>query len=87
MPIFDCECKECGQITEQFLKTDEQPLECPVCKGETKRVFTKMTFKLVYNNKTDVCAWGADNYETSQYWSKVNEARDRGEDVKPITEK
>jgi hypothetical protein len=45
-----------------------------------------MNFKLIYNNKKDVCAWSDNNYETSQYWSKVKEARERGENVKGLEE-
>jgi hypothetical protein len=46
------------------------------------RIYTKFNYKLIYNNKTDMCSWGIDGYASSQYWKNIKEARERGEDVK-----
>lgn len=83
--LYDTECKKCGNIEEQYIENGSF-LPCSKCGGEIRRIFSKFNFKLIYNNKTDVCAWGDNNYETSQYWSKVKEARERGEKVKGVGE-
>jgi len=84
-PIYDAECIECGKIEEDlWLKMDEEPTECS-CGGKRKK-HVGGRFKLVYNNKKDLCTWGDDGYSSSQYWRLVKEARDRGEKVKGINE-
>ena len=83
--IYDIECEDCKRMFESFIEDGGFP-QCPVCGGDTHRVYTTMNFKLIYNNKKDICAWSDNNYETSQYWSKVKEARERGENVKGLEE-
>lgn len=85
MPLIDIICWDCKIIKEDVrLKYDEQVTEtCPDCgKTMTKKVAFG-SFELKYNNKTDMCDWAG---ETSQYWKAFNEARGRGEDVKPADE-
>ncbi len=41
------------------------------------------SFELKYDNKKDMCDW---NGETSQYWRAYNDAKARGENVKPADE-
>lgn len=80
--IFDVQCQECDFIEEIF-KDDEQDFPiCSECGGKTKRIYTSMNFKLVYNNKTDSCSWGDHGYASSQYWNNVKDARANGENVK-----
>lgn len=39
MPNYDYKCLECGYTFEAFQKmTDDNLTECPVCKGEVKRM-------------------------------------------------
>ena len=39
MPTYDYKCNNCGYTFEQFQKMSDAPLEeCPVCKGEVKRL-------------------------------------------------
>lgn len=84
---YDTRCKECYQIIEQFLENDEKLDKCPVCGGETERIYTTMNYKLLFNNKTDICGWGADGYASSQYWSKIKEAEEKtGKKYKAIDE-
>lgn len=84
--LYDSECVKCNHILEQFAENEDSFILCPLCGHKMKRLFSKMSFKLIYDNKKDMCAWGDNNYETSQYWSKVKEARERGEDVKAVNE-
>lgn len=82
MPIYDVECKTCGEIElDLWLKMDELPPPCKKCGGERIR-HCGGRFKLVYNNQTDLCGWGDSGYESSQFWAGVKAARDRGEKVK-----
>jgi putative FmdB family regulatory protein len=53
--IYDIECEDCKRVFESFVEDNNFPT-CPVCGGDTHRVFTTMNFKLIYNNKKDVCA-------------------------------
>ena len=84
-PMVDIICWDCKVIKEDVnLKYKEQSKEkCPKC-GE---LMTKKpafgSFELKYNNKTDMCDWTG---EASQYWTKFNEAKGRGENVKPADE-
>jgi len=39
MPTYDYKCLKCGYSFENFQKMSDEPLkECPVCKGEIKRM-------------------------------------------------
>jgi len=36
MPIYDYKCRQCGQLCEVFLRSqDERPVKCPNCGGES----------------------------------------------------
>ena len=86
--IFDVQCLDCGSIQEQMLGRDEEWSPCKECGSfNMSKIFTTMNFKLNYTPSKDICAWGDSNYETSQYWRKVNEARARGENVKSPDDK
>lgn len=87
LKVFDTKCEDCGQVIEQYVEDGNQFKRCPVCNGLMVRLFTTMNYKLVYNNKTDVCGWACHNYESSQYWSMVKEAEERtGKRHKAINE-
>jgi putative FmdB family regulatory protein len=35
MPIYDYRCRQCGQVCEVFLRSqDERPVKCPSCGSE-----------------------------------------------------
>jgi putative FmdB family regulatory protein len=41
MPAYDYKCKTCDEVFEiKRSPTDDAPVTCPSCKGETRRVFT-----------------------------------------------
>ena len=80
---YDVQCEDCGNIFEIFIGDNEEMPNCTNCNGENlNRVFNTFNFKLLYDNKRHICGWKYNNYETSQYYRKVKEARARGENVK-----
>lgn len=88
MPIFEYRCTECDNVDErlEFGKEIDEKHYCSKCNGESKRIVSKNRFKLVYNNKTDMCSWGSEGYASSQYWRDYKAAKERGENVKPYGE-
>lgn len=83
--ICDIVCNDCKVIKEDvFLGYGEQPEDvCPECGKQMTKKVEFGSFELKYNNKTDMCDWTG---ETSQYWKAFNEAKGRGENVKPADE-
>ena len=86
MPLNDYTC-ECGVISERIVRwEDEDKQECPRCKKIMTKQFPN-TFKLVYNNKTDMVSWGAEGYARSQYWDAVKKQKEEeGKITMPVTE-
>ena len=84
-PWCDIVCMDCKVLKEDVrLAYGEQPEEiCPECGKQMTKKVDFGSFQLKYNNKTDVCDWTG---ETSQYWKAFNEAKARGENVKPYGE-
>lgn len=83
--IVDIICWECKILKKDvWLDYREQPKEvCPDCGKQMTKKIDFGSFELKYNNKTDMCDWTG---ETSQYWKDFNDARARGENVKPADE-
>ncbi|MCP3943344.1 MAG: zinc ribbon domain-containing protein [Desulfobacteraceae bacterium] len=47
MPVYEYQCKNCGQVEEAFQKISEPPLEsCSQCKGHLKKIISQSTFHL-----------------------------------------
>jgi hypothetical protein len=85
VPIYDTTCVNCGNTIEQFLGMNEEPIMCVRCGG----IMTKGVggyFRLVSNNKTQLCGWASDGYASNQYWSAVRKQRSEGKDVKACDE-
>jgi len=40
MPIYDMECPSCGNIHEAYSGIDEDPIQCPNCGSDTKRIIS-----------------------------------------------
>ena len=41
MPTYEYSCSKCGNRFEEFQKINDEPLtECPICKGEVKRLIS-----------------------------------------------
>jgi hypothetical protein len=81
----DIVCNDCRIIKQDVrLAYKEEPEDvCPVCAKQMTKKPDFGSFELKYNNKTDMCDWAG---ETSQYWKAMNEAKGRGENVKPADE-
>ena len=82
MPVYEYQCCECCDVVERifFNEVDVLDENC-VCGGCMKRIFpTKAPkFKLVYNNKTDICDW---NGNTSRYWDEYKNQKAEGKNVR-----
>lgn len=88
LPLYDYLCMKCGHNEERLEFGEEIDKEhmCPECKNVMDRTVSLCSFKLVYNNKTDSCAWGNEGYASSHYWDAYKKARAEGQDVKPYGE-
>lgn len=42
MPLYDNQCHQCDYIYEAVAKCDENVLCCPICGGESRRVYLSM---------------------------------------------
>jgi hypothetical protein len=85
MAMYDFKC-ECGVLSERIVKQDEiNNQECPRCSKIMEQQFPNTAyFKLVYNNKTDICDWAGN---TSQYWDATKkQKREEGKLMTPVTE-
>lgn len=50
MPIFDYKCDKCGNIWEEFRKSQSDPDKCPNCKSKKiERLISKSNFQLKGN--------------------------------------
>lgn len=67
MRIYDVVCDSCEFEDEQFLDDNEEFYPCPRCKGTVRRIFTKMTFKLFNDPKSQMVGWGHNNYNHNRY--------------------
>ena len=83
MRIYDVECIKCGHVEEQWVEDNKfQP--CSKCGGSVKRLFSTFNFKLVYDNKKDMCSWGYSGYSSSRYWEDIKKEKAKGKDVHPV---
>ena len=47
MPIYEYECRECGQVHEIMQKMSDSPLTtCPHCSGKLQKLISHSTFHL-----------------------------------------
>lgn len=89
LKAYDIQCEKCNEVTEVFMECENGVIlyefpDCKKCGGKTKRTYSKFNFKLVYDNKTQICGWSNNGYATNKYWDAVNKQRQLGNDVKPI---
>jgi len=72
--LIDAICDKCGILYENKIIFNDENVICTDC-GTTCRVLPNFnsSFRLKYDNKTDICSWGAENYASSQYYSKQKE--------------
>ena len=83
MPLYDlyCTCCDARQI-DIFLKVNENLPECSKCGGKMARICGCKSFKLIYDNKKDSCAWGNEGYASSQYYREFNKQKAEGKNVR-----
>ena len=67
VPLYDIICNTCEKVEEMMLMVNDEIPECPDCRSKRERLCNCSHFKLVYNNKTDICSWGDQGYSSSQY--------------------
>jgi hypothetical protein len=71
--MYDLKCTKCDKKGEDLVWDDDFPL-CDLCGAKMEIAYSnKFTFKLLYDNKKDVCGWGGDGYATSQYYRQIKE--------------
>ena len=46
MPIFNYECLQCGHTFEVIQSSTKPNPECTECRGETRRLISKSSFRL-----------------------------------------
>jgi len=81
MPIWNFICDECGEHDERmFVHSDviEKQL-CKSCGGFMNKLPSMINFKLVYNNKTDLCDWSGNK---SRYWDSYKQQKAEGKSVR-----
>lgn len=67
----DLYCPNCGVEKKDVVfesVNDEIDNDCPKCNTRMKNLCHCGSFELKYDNKKDICGWGADGYSTSQYY-------------------
>jgi len=60
MALFDYECIQCGNTFELIQSANKSNPECKKCRGETRRLISKSSFRL----KGD--GWGTDGYQKKE---------------------
>ncbi len=57
MPVYEYECKKCGQVHEVWQSLKDAPLsECPECGGDVAKIISRSSFQLKGGG------WYADGY-------------------------
>ena len=79
MPVFDYVCDTCDKHTELLVIHNEEVNEKCECGGHLYRLPSAPYFKLVYNNKTDMCDWDGN---TSRYWDEYKKQKEEGKNVR-----
>jgi putative FmdB family regulatory protein len=47
VPIYEYQCKKCGEIFEAFQKYDDDPLkQCKFCRGRVEKLISHSSFQL-----------------------------------------
>ena len=79
MPIYDWKCEKCGGEFEYIASIHEETIKCMICwDADCKKIPPQgksPSFKLVYNNKTDMVDWDGN---TSRYWDQYKKMKADG---------
>ncbi len=73
--LIDVRCPKCGKTYEdKIIFNENEDVICPDCNVNCNKLKSfDSTFRLKYDNKKDLCSWGAEGYSKSRYW----EAQDK----------
>jgi len=73
MPIYDFECKNCGNTKEYIVNSDSNDVKCEKCGSAMVRLFpNKIDFRLLYDPKKDRVSWSFDGYATTQRYREYD---------------
>ena len=84
----DLFCEKCGyELKDEFIDENysisQNKVKCPECGEDLKQHIGFGSFKLVFNQKTDICDWNGNH---NKYWDAVKQARSEGKKVKGCNE-
>lgn len=69
MILVDLYCPACSaNFIDVMIDNNDDLPKCDVCDVELKKWPSAVSFKLVYNNRTDMCDWDGNS---SQYWNEI----------------
>ena len=60
MPVYEFQCKKCGQVTEELVRMDTKSIECPKCHEQAKKIISACSFELKGGG------WYADGYASTK---------------------
>ena len=78
MPIYEYQCKRCGEVTESLQKMSDPPLKkCPECGGKVSKLMSMNTFHLKGSGwyVTDYAGKKAPKTETAEKTDKSDKAQ------------
>ena len=56
MPVYEFECKKCGEVIEKIVRMDTRSVRCPKCYQQADKIMSRCSFELKGGG------WYADGY-------------------------
>ena len=84
--LCDVKCPKCGTVYEDKIiyNVETEEVICEKCNIACEIIPSiSATFRLKYDNKKDICSWGAEGYSKSKYWSEQNKLAKKNIFVQP----
>jgi putative FmdB family regulatory protein len=60
MPVYEFECKSCGEVSEALVRMDTKSINCPKCTHKAKKIMSLCAFELKGGG------WYADGYASKK---------------------
>ncbi len=60
MPVYEFECKQCGEVTEDLVRMGTQSIPCPQCSQKAEKILSACSFELKGGG------WYADGYASKK---------------------
>ena len=60
MPVYEFECKHCGEVTEDIVRMGTRAIDCPKCRHKAEKILSACTFELKGGG------WYADGYASKK---------------------